>query len=108
MEFLKKLSKGSFGLYQTFWLYGVGVNIAVTLVLKFMPEGDNAAPTIAICGLHTIYKVFWTMGIWNASLDLIQIRGGRGYGYFARAWLLFVWASELKQWLLFMGIDIQS
>ena len=65
--FLKRLMDGDFGLAKTYWLYGVLVNIVISLMFEIPVISESLGLILILLLATIIYTISLMIGIWKAA-----------------------------------------
>ena len=63
-SFLRKLSRGDFGLAKTYWIYGVIVGFILNIAMKPITSIGLLAVIMLV---YTAYEILVLMGTWRAA-----------------------------------------
>ena len=111
-DHFRKLISGDYGLFQTYWLYGVCVSVLLTIISSVLLgiEGLGVREqkltwqfSMVLFAIHTAYRIPWTIGLYRSSLTY---NGAVAWSYLARLSLLWIWANEIKTWLTIAGVEL--
>lgn len=79
IDFIKKLYRGEFGLFKTFWAIGFPVSLFFTLISR---GTNNTAVLAIIFAIYTLLEFIIISGVWRSA---IKYEGNRLWAYLAFA-----------------------
>lgn len=95
-NFFKKLRNGDFGLFKTYWLYGVGVGVVANII------GGQITSNFGLGTFGVIYSLYGTqtaLGLWRSAK---KYQGRKLWAVFGRIVAVFSWIAVIT--LIFISL----
>lgn len=97
-NFFKKLRNGDFGLFKTYWLYGVGVGVVTNIIGNQITSGFGLG-TFGI--IYSLYGTQVALGLWRSAK---RYQGRKLWAVFGRIVAVFSWIAVLA--LIFLSLSL--
>ena len=106
--FLKKLRDGDYGLAQTYWFYGIVVNVFIGFIIRLILMGmrrDGILLAFVIVIMDVIYTAFFQApGLWRASKRYKGVKIWAILGQIVAVLAVIASAFALIQWFRILGM----